>query len=343
MKKTGTAIVIIALLLVNLLSVARPAYAARPAAKPAQAVDDLLRMMPESSAVVLINVAQLSVQIQALLAEDAELASKFQTHLNQIASKTGVNVQAIEQIALGFSLKETSEQSQPVVVLAGAFDQEQILARLMGGSTGKWKAKRYKGQRIYLEPVQAGTSGKSNFRATISFFDDQSKIAFGSTADVKRVIDARAGSQSSVIQGAALMSALHQTNANASIRFAFTIPEEIRQKLRSFTGAFALLRPLAAVSEVVGSVDLGMSGLHANASLITSSTKEAGDLLAVINQGLALAKIMLGNYPGGQLIITILNSVSVAQAGNAVNVTADISADLIQRFIGEMRNTGLRR
>jgi hypothetical protein len=339
MRKTGTVILIAAVLLVNLLVAARPAYAARPAAKPAQA-DELLRMVPESSAIVVINVAQLSVQAHALLAQDAELASKFQSHLNQIAAQTGVNLQAIEQVAVGFSFDEATADPTPVVVLAGSFDQEQILARLTGSSGNKWKAKKYKGQRIYLGPTQRSAASKS--KATIAFFDDQSKIAFGSTGDVKRVIDARGGNQSSVIANTALMSALHQTSANASIRFAFTVPEAFREKLRTASGVPNFLRPLASISEVVGSADLGDSGLQSNASLITSSEKEAGDVVTLINQGLALAKLALGNYPGGQLIITALNGVSVAQAGNTANVTVNISAETIRKLIDELKSRGPR-
>jgi hypothetical protein len=337
MKRIAITVLTAALLLVNFLSVPETAYAARPAVKPAQSADELLRMMPDANAVVIINVAQLSVQMQALLSANAELASKFQSALNRITSETGVNLQAIEQVAVGLSLSDTA-QPTPVILVTGAFDQEQILARLAAGSGGKWKSKRYKGQRIYLQPPsQSGTAGKLGSRATISFFDDQSKIAFGSTADVKRVIKARAGNQPSVVANTALMSALHETSANASIRFAFIVPEEIREYLGRLPGAPGLLRPLGSINQVVGTVDIG-NGLQANVSLITPSATEAADLVALINQGLALAKIAGGNFPGGQLIISILNGVSVAQAGNAANVSVTVPADLIQKLIDEFKS-----
>jgi hypothetical protein len=353
MKKTWSAILTASLLIVNLIGVARTSYAATsyaatshaatfyaaPAAvKAAQTPDEMLRMTPDANAVVVINVAQLSVQIQALLSHDAELASKFQSQLNTIAAETGVNVQAIEQIVVTLSF-DAAANPAPVILLAGAFDQEQILARTTSSSSKKWKAKRYKGQRIYVEPGQAG---KSKEKATISFFDDQSKIAFGTNRDVKRVIDARAGSQSTVTGNAALMSALQQTAANASIRFAFTIPEEVRQKLRAVSGVPFFITPLTSIVQVMGTVDLNENGLQANVSLITSSAKEASDLVALINQGLSLAKVALGNYPGGQLIISILNGVSVAQAGNAAEVAVTVPADVIRRLIDELRSVSPR-
>ncbi|HKP86842.1 MAG TPA: hypothetical protein VJZ26_12135 [Blastocatellia bacterium] len=337
MRKTGTVVLIATLLMFNLVTAARPAYAARPAAKPAQA-DELLRAVPQSSAIAIINVAQLSVQTHALLSQDAELASKFQSQLNHIASLTGVNLQAIEQAVIGFSFDETTADPMPVIVLAGTFDQEQILARLTSISGDKWKAKKYKGQRIYMGPAQKGAASRSKQRTAIAFFDNQSRVAFGSASDVKRAIEARAGNQPSAADNAALMSALHQTSATASIRFAFTIPEALRQKLRTASGVPAFLRPLASINEVVGSVDLGDSGLQATASLVTSSGKEAGDLVTLINQGLALARLALGNYPGGELIISVLNSVSVAQAGNAANVTVNIPAETIRKLIDEYKS-----
>ena len=335
MKKIVTALLIATLLFINLLSVAQTAYAAPPAVKPAQAADELLKMMPDANAVVVINVAQLSVQIQALLSHDADLASKFQSQLNHITAQTGVNLQAIEQVVIAFSLNDAANFPMPVIALSGTFDQDQILARLAGSGGKKWKAKRYKGQRIYLEP---GGGSDSSRRATISFFDEGSKIAFGSTADVKRVINARTGNQSSVMQDTVLMSALQQAGANASIRFAFTIPEEIRQKLGAVSGLPSLLRPLTAITQVVGSADIGDNGIQANVSLNTSSAKEAGELVALITNGLTLAKLALGRYPGGELIIAALNGISVAQAGNAANVTVNIPADVIRRLIDEYKS-----
>src|SRR5215216_2167908 len=108
MKKSGATILIAVLLFANFLCVAETAYGARPAVKPAQPSDELLKMMPDASAVVVINVAQLSVQIQALLSHDAELASKFQSQLNQLTAETGVNVQAIDQVVIAVSLNDTA-------------------------------------------------------------------------------------------------------------------------------------------------------------------------------------------------------------------------------------------
>ncbi|MFP5261100.1 MAG: hypothetical protein ACLGJB_04245 [Blastocatellia bacterium] len=340
MRKPGAVILIAALLLFNFLS-AGPAYAARPAARPAQSADELLRMLPGSDAIVIVNVAQLSVQAQAMLGQDKELASKYQSRLNRLSAETGVNIQAIEQLAAGFSFNQAEPRPSPVIVLSGTFDQDQILARLSGGTGNKWKAKKYKGQRLYLEP--AGANAKSGSRAAIAFFDDQSKVAFGSNADVRRVIDARAGDRPSAANDAALMAALHRTSESASVRFAFAVPEEVRQKLRTASGVPALLRPLASITEVVGSADLGENGLQANASLVTASPAEAADLVTLINQGLALAKVAAGNYPGGELIVSILNGASVSQSGNAANVSASVPADLIRSLIGELRSKGVRR
>jgi hypothetical protein len=341
MKKSGAVILIAALLLFNFLS-AGPAYAARPAARPAQSADELLRMLPGSDAIVIVNVAQLSVQAQAMLGQDKELASKYQLRLNRLSAETGVNIQAIEQLAAGFSFSQAEPRPSPVIVLSGAFDQDQILARLSGGSGNKWKAKKYKGQRLYLEPAGVNAA-KSGSRAAIAFFDDQSKIAFGPNADVRRVIDARAGDRSSAADDAGLMAALHRTSDSASVRFAFAVPEGVREKLRTAPGLPALLRPLASITEVVGSADLGDNGLQANASLVTASPAEAANLVTLINQGLALAKVAVGNYPGGELIVSILNGASVSQSGNAANVSASVPADLIRRLIGELRSRGVRR
>ncbi|HXG68206.1 MAG TPA: hypothetical protein VNO70_24125 [Blastocatellia bacterium] len=306
------------------------AYAARPAAPATQTADALLQMLPDCDGFIAVDFARVSGQIQSLTAQRADLTAKLRTQLNRMASLAGVPLESASQVVLSFSASNAPQRSQLVILLSGAFNQEEILARLAQESGKTWKAKKYKGQRIYVDPAK---SKPKNARTSIAFFDNQTVVAFGPNRDVKRVIDVRAGAQSGASQNAALMAAYQQTDASASIRFAFLVPEALRQWLATATGQAALLRPLAAVTQVSGTIDLNESGLTALVSLLTGTPDEAAAVVNLINMGLVMVKLALGDSPEAELLLAILNGVSAMQAGNVANVTVNVPAELIQRLI----------
>lgn len=325
MRKSVTAILVAVIALCNAFSYG-PALAARPAA-PVTA-EALLQMMPDSDGFIAVDIARIGGQLQSLMTQRADLAAKFRKGLDRMAAITGINPAAAAQVVLGFSLADDPRQSRTVALLSGAFNQDEILAQLAQSSGKAWKAKTYKGQRIYVDPAKQKPKKE---RATIAFFDNQTVIAFGSNQDVKKVVAVRTGTLAGVTQNAALMSAFQQTDASASILFAFIVPEAVRQWLANAEGG--LLRPLAAVTQVSGTIDLTESGLTALIALLTGSPGEATGVVNLLNTGLTLLKLALAGKPGAELLLEVLNGISVAPAGNVANITVNISADLIRRLI----------
>jgi len=338
MKRVVSAILIIASLLATIFGLNQATYAGRPARATAQATDALLQMLPDFDGVIVINGGQLNTQFQALLAERADLVAKTQTYLSEITAKTGIDLNSVQQVVIGFSLAEDLKPSEYAIILSGAFDQDQILARLSLDSGKSWKAKEYNGQMIYTEPAREGqTKQEKQRRRSLSFFDNQSILAFGPRLSIKRVIDTHAGIQANITLNSELMGALSRSNGNASIRFAFKVPEKIRQRLATATGSAAILKPFSAVTEVRGSADLSSNGFAANISLITGSSREAIEVVALINMGITLLKFSLIGKPNSDLLNEILNGINALQSGSAGNVTVNIPAEVIKRLIEEYR------
>jgi hypothetical protein len=163
-------------------------------------------------------------------------------------------------------------------------------------------------------------------------------MAFGSQMSVRQSIDARAGVQSSVLQNSSLMTAYNQASIAGSIRFAFNVPEQLRQRLGGLSGNVSILKPLAAITQVVGSADLNDTGLLANVSLITGSDQEAAEVVNLINTGLMLLRYALGGNPEAATILAILNGLTNTQAGNTANLTLNIPADLIRSLIDQIKS-----
>lgn len=340
MKKIAVLMLALSILIVN---ASITASAARSSTKTGQAADSLLAMMPDGDGVVAINVAQLNRQLQSILASKPEMAAKLQKQFDDIVAETGLDIRSIDSLVAGVSLGSGSKSPEPLILVSGSFNQEQILASLTRKSGKKWKAKTYNGQKIYSEVVKknARKSAKSSKSSSLTFFDNQT-IAFGSLTSVRHSIDARAGVHASMLQNSTLMTAYNQANLAGSIRFAFNVPEELRQRLGDANGAGSILKPLAAVTQVVGSADLNDSGLLANVSLITGSDKEASDVVNLINTGLALLRMTLGSNPDATNLLAVLNGITNTQAGNAANLTVNVPADLIRSLLDQIKSKAPR-
>jgi hypothetical protein len=333
MKRTAVWLLTISLLCASVIT-----SASRATAKTSQGAEALFAMMPDSDGVISINVAQITRQINVLLAGKPEVAAQLQAQLDQLVAESGVDLRSIDHVVVGFTLGD-GLKTEPLILATGNFNQERILTSLAGPLGRKWKARTYNGQKVWAEPVKknAKTAKKDNNPGAIAFFDNQT-LGVGSFESVKRSIDARAGARTAVSQNANLMSALHQSNASASIRFAFAIPEAARQKLIEATGAGALLKPLAAVNQIVGAIDLNDAGLLANISLVTGSEQEAGEVVNLINMGMSFIRLALASSTEAGGLVKILDGVSYSQSGAAANITLNISADLIKGLLDQLKS-----
>ncbi|HSE98841.1 MAG TPA: hypothetical protein VLD57_11305, partial [Blastocatellia bacterium] len=100
----------------------------------------------------------------------------------------------------------------------------------------------------------------------------------------------------------------------------------------------SFFKPLAAISQVLGSVDLNDASLLANLSLITGSDQEASEVVSFINNGLALVKLALGSSPEASPLLNMLNGITGSQAGNAANLIVNLPTDLIRTLFDQIKS-----
>lgn len=335
MKKTVVLALAISIMLVNTVIAASAGGAARGGVKSAQGADALLAMMPDTDGIVAINVAQLNRQIQSILASKPETAAELQKQFDQIVAETGLDIRSIDHLVMGLSLGSGRQMPDPLILVSGSFNQERVLASISHKSGRKWRTSRHNGQRIYSEFSVKKTS-KPSRGSSVTFFDNQT-LAVGSLASVRQSIDARAGAKPSALQNSSLMTVFHQAAAAGSIHFAFNMPEQLRQRLGGADGDGSFLKPLAAITQIIGNIDLNDSGLMANVSLITGSDQEAADLINLITGGLSLVRMALGGKPEAGNLLNVLNGITHSQAGNAANLTVNVPADLIRSLIDQIK------
>jgi hypothetical protein len=336
MKKTAVLVLAITIILVNTSIAAIAESAVRGRVKTAQGADALLAMMPETDGIISINVAQLNRQIQSILASKPETAAELQKQFDQIVADTGLDIRSIDSLVAGLSIGSGKQAPAPLILVSGSFNQDQVLASISRKSGRKWKTTRHNGQKIYTE-VSKRKTAKTVSGSSVTFFDNQT-LGVGSLASLRQSIDARAGVRPGALQNSSLMAAFHQAEAAGSIHFAFNMPEQLRQRLGDANGNGSFLKPLAAITQIIGNVDLNDSGLLANISLVTGSDSEAADVVNLINGGLSLVRMALGGKPEAGNLLNVLNGVTNTQAGNVANLTVNVPADLIRSLLDQIKS-----
>ena len=326
MKRAITS-VLIAVFMLGCLTLMR-ALAANEAP---QGWDPLLASLPESDAVITVNVPQISSQLQTLLATKPQAAAEVQKQIERLFNETGIDLNQVDKAAVALTLSGGANRSEPVVLATGRFNETQVLERVRQSSRKPWSSENYNGQKVHTEGATTGRNTPDAFS-----FLDQNTLVFGTPSSVRRTIDVRRGSVSNATQNPKLMEAWAQTNAAAPIRFALTLPNSFKQQISGASGLEGILKPFAAVNQVAGTVDLGSGNLEAKIALLTSTEDEASQVSGLITTVLGFVQIGFAGQGGGDKLGEVLKSVSSTHSGNAANLTVTLNAELLSGLIDQI-------
>jgi hypothetical protein len=311
---------------------------ARASAGPAE----LAYLPPETTGVAFAEVRTIMAsgfvqKIRSLIPSDELGTAK--TELQQMI---GVDIEHdIDTVCAGM-LGDPSGNKGGIVMIRGRFNETNIEALITqhGG-----KMETYKGKRLFTHPEFAGlgealaTRGEGlNMTAekpvgTIAFLEP-GLVAMGDLVTMKKGIDSFAD-RKNVTSNNELMSFVLEAertgNAWSVGRFdtVASSPEIPTEVVKS-------LPPLKWVS-ASAKFDAGVSGaIRADAM----DDKSAEDLRAVVNGGLAAARMMGGQEPQ---VASMLNALQVTGTGKTVNIAFNITPELIDKLIAMAKGGGAGR
>ena len=301
---------------------------ARASAGPAE----LAYLPPETTGVAFANVREIMSsafvqKIRALIPAD-----ELGTAKAELQAQIGVDIERdIDTVCAGV-IGTSGATSGGVVMIRGRFNETSIEALVTqhGG-----KVENYKGKRLITHPEFANigeglavhgdglnmTPEKTT--GALAFFEP-GLVAIGDMATVKKAIDS-AASRQNVTSNDELMSfvldAERTGNAWSVGRFDAVannpdIPAEIKQHIP----------PLKWVS-ASAKFDAGITG---NVRADAVDDKSAEDLRAIVNGGLAAARLMGGQEPQ---VEAMLSALQVTGTGKTVKVAFTISPELIDKLL----------
>lgn len=336
-------VTLVALLLALAVSISVGRTSARVAA---QAGTDLLQVLPEGGAVVVIDVRRVtSSSLWATLGAQ----EKIRTALNQMQSEVaelGINLTDIQTVALAFP---ASSMGNPSVAIAGGFEQSDLLARLRASGKVKVTSEKYKNFEIFTaesvappaseKPSEQAKDGKPGEKPQDSkpakkdetsfvFYDSRTAV-LGSPASVRASVDTKLGGKS-IAQNAKLTEALAQ-NPTAAIRFAIEMTPSMTSGMQS---SGMPLPDFSSVKLIFGSIDV-TSGLDLIATLRNDSAEHAKAMAERLNGLLEMARGFLtaANDPKMAPLVSALKTVNIIGSDVDVKITGNVPLEVIMQLL----------
>lgn len=328
-----------------LLALAISAGANRISARPgAQSGTDLLQVLPDGGAVILIDIQKMTASSlwSAISSQD-----KVKTNLDKVNSEfseLGVKLSDLHTVALAFP---GSDMNNPVVAITGGFDQTDLLARLRANAKVKLTSQKYKNHDIYMvesvpaatkeqskenKPAagDAGLTPKAKNDGSFAFYDAKT-VVLGSADSVRASIDTKTGAKTSIAQNAKLAEVLAQ-NPAAAIRFALNVTPAMTSGLKSDQ---LPLPDFSSVKMIFGSVDMA-SGIDLIATLRNDTAEHAKNIADRLNGLLEMVRgyvSTMGNDPKMAAIAGALKTVSVTGTDVDVKISGNLPMEVLTQIM----------
>jgi hypothetical protein len=331
------------------------------------AANDPLTTLPESDGVVSIDVQRLLKEVlPSVLADDAAKLAEVNAKIDQVKTRTGIDVRAYERVAVGMSFVKTTPDKlavESVALARGRFNAQAMLSAGLLATKDKYKhtEQKYAGKTIYVfdsdelfdkgQLPQATISeeakksgGKAakvaddllqklmNFKGEIGVVAlDANTLAFGQLNRVRAAIDAGTGRA----RVSAALTQLATRTPNAVIGFGANAPSNV-SKYFGLDSTDDMAKTLDSIRQVYGSVSPSVGGGFEMQTYARTETeaqaKEVYDTLDGLRQ---IGGFFVGSLSGdkGKLARAALENLKITKEANEVQIGLSLAQSDVSMLV----------
>lgn len=299
-----------------------------PTAK-AGSTDELLALLPDSDLVAVIDFNRAINDLMPRLA-DIGVGAKWMKEMQEFTQKTGIDLAKAQNAVV--SLKFPSTQVFGAMILQGLDLDDKKLAAAAKAYNAEYKSTDYKGKQVFTIPSKGGgpSAGPLSLKTdelAITALAPQ-KMVFGDLSLVKSIIDIQSGAAKGGVSKE-MLGGLNETKTSALARFAFNLPENLRQDALEQGDIFA---SVAAIKIILGTLDVGNDlSLVLDMTMRTPSQKEAAELENGLRGLIGLAR---GFLTGGDMDLygQLLDQVKIASKLSDVTVGLTMPRSMVDQL-----------
>lgn len=313
-------------LLFSLLLVSDAEAQRARAQRPRTNAPSVLNLLPESDAVIFIDVRRLlNEAIPGVFAGNPTKLAQVNTQIDKFKSQTGVDARSIDRLAVGMRYTYPSPgitKVESIAIARGTFNPAALVSAGRIAANGKFQEQKYKGATIYVFTVneQVRLLGLYNLRINdlaVSVLDPNT-LAIGSPATVRAAIDARKVGK----HVSSELIALAMRDPNALIGFGGNVSPAVWRNL----GADMFAKDVSSIRQVYGS--FGIKGLSFSVSLVarTLTAAQARSLNETVTGLTQLAPIFVGRMPEARkkLAQSALDNLKISPQGNELQISTEV-------------------
>ena len=312
-------------LLVSFLLVSDANAQRRPTPRPAAPTPNVLNRLPESDAVILVDVRRLLNEALAgvFAASPAKLA-QVNTQIDKFKSQTGIDARSFDRLAVGMRYTYPSPgitKIESIAIANGTFNNATLAAAGRAAASGKFREQKYKGTTIHIFTLteQVRLFGMFDLRINelAASVLDPNTLALGSAKTVQAAIDARVGRRVSNE-----LIALATKDPNALIGFGGNVSPAVWQNL----GADMFSKDISAIKQAYGSFAIKGPLFSVFMAARASTPAQARSLNDTVSGLTQLAPMFVGRMPEvrRKLAQSALGNLKVSVQGSELQISTEV-------------------
>ncbi|HTH51286.1 MAG TPA: hypothetical protein VL501_05105 [Pyrinomonadaceae bacterium] len=302
-------------------------------------VSRLMPLLPASDGVVLFDSKKfLTDGLPRVLAAKQDVLAKITESLNDVQSKTGIDLRQFEEVAVGVNLRKNAAGKldvQPVAIASGDINAAALLAVAKLASNGTYKEETIAGRTVYVFAVKDAANKASTQVVTgkvagavdkivngitthvaVAAYDKNS-LVLGSLERVRETLEGRTH------PGVDITSLLMRSPA-ATVNFALKTPTGLDTFFKLGNDEFG--RNLRSIQYVAGSMDVNAAGASLNVAAKTLERAQADQLKSTLDGLQMLGGAMFGNAKSAdkQVYGRMIKNAKITQTGSEVTLDVQV-------------------
>jgi hypothetical protein len=308
-----------------------------PSSTPPAANSDPLAALPVSDIVAFADVRRIiSDAVPRLFAKDPATLAKMMGALNEVRTKTGINVLAVDRIVMGARILGPlgpdfkKENVGVAIIVQGDFDTKAFIEFARRESKGKINEQAYGGKTIYSEPPPEPPKMKPERELVAFSVLDANTLLVGDLPQVRATIDAAGGTgrvDPSLVQHATQNSnafagfAVNFSPALAETSTAGAVPDEVAR------GAIKFL--MSTIKQIFASTGTTPTTFTAVLGVRLCDADQAQSL----SELLTAARKQFGGQGGDREFRVLLDNIQISAQGSELQVRAEFKDEILQNLI----------
>ena len=312
----------------------------------------LAALLPASDGIVLIDTNRLfSDALPQILSGNQPLLNQIVSHIDEIKSKTGIDLRQFQQVAVGISTKKISAKEidlEPILLARGTFNAGALLAVAKVASKGKYREEKIGDKTVYVFLMtEIGSQNKS--ATNNSWFDkaidrmfagfnreiavtayDNNTLAIGSTARLRETLQAKTTLNSELLN-------LIYRKQNAVMSFGANLPNGLSGFIDLDNDELG--KNIDAIRQVYGTMDIAGENTNFQMTAKTSKPEQAQGLQDTLDGLQMVGKALLGNSKSAdkKVYSRLVENAKISRSGSEIMINLQIPQTDINALIGEKK------